>query len=167
MRTSTSEPLVLLRAHASLKCPSGRAKRGSTSGTTEATSRLSSLVIGSTGLVALLSMRVMRTTSTTSNARALWQTASTRPSPYFAARPRESPRRSGRDHVAAQAAPPPRCSVSPYLDRFPSPARSPCCCGPPPSGEGPLVRRAMRWLHGPAKSTSRVAASGCELAARS
>jgi hypothetical protein len=38
---------------------------------------------GDAGLVAAFSMRVMRATSTTSNARALWQTASTRPLPNF------------------------------------------------------------------------------------
>jgi len=35
------------------------------------------------GLAADLSMPAMRGTLTTSNARALWQIASTRPSPYF------------------------------------------------------------------------------------
>src|SRR5580658_510450 len=77
-------PSFLLGVRVS-KCASDRANRGSGSCTS-----LPSWLVGEAGLAAALSMRVMRATSTTSNARALWQTASTRPSLYLSQRRRSA-----------------------------------------------------------------------------
>src|SRR5712691_343622 len=68
-------------------CSSERAKRGTVSCTSLP---LLPPPSDGSGLVANLSIRVMRPTSTTSKASALWQTASTRPSPYLSQRRRRA-----------------------------------------------------------------------------
>jgi hypothetical protein len=78
MWRSSSDALLLRdRGVASLEVLVGRTKRGRASCTSLPDAS------GRAGLAADFSILAMRVTLTTSNARALWQIASTRPSPYF------------------------------------------------------------------------------------